>query len=88
MTYFVMEILNGKTKGRIGSLRTAGSKQCILEQHMDMIAEMQSVLQFKGVGVAKVHGETLYDYWLQDNPGVRGVFGPFQSAIISWVGKS
>ena len=44
--------------GRGWFLKTEGSKQCILE---DMIAEMRSVLQSKGVGVATVHGKTLYD---------------------------
>ncbi len=51
--------------GRGWFSKTEGSKQCIREQLMDMIAEMQSVPQSKGVGVATVHGETLYDPQLQ-----------------------
>ena len=43
MTYIVMKRLKGDIMGRVWLLRMADSKQCVLEQHMDMIAEMESV---------------------------------------------
>ena len=69
--------------GRGCFLKMAVSKQCILEQLMDMIAEMRSVPQSKGVGVACVHGKTLYDPSCKGHRVHEGFLAHFRVSAIA-----
>ncbi|MCJ1335943.1 hypothetical protein MMC09_001217 [Bachmanniomyces sp. S44760] len=78
-TFILMERIDGNYVGDGWFGRSKESREVILQQVKDMVAEMRSITPPPDARISSVTGGTLYDIRLPDTQSERARFGPFKT---------